>query len=52
MPVGRNDHHIQFCDTPFCRTMSVTKLGVSVLKVVATIETPTNHHGAARRDLM
>jgi hypothetical protein len=26
-------------------------LGVSVLNVVATIETPTSHHGAARPDV-
>src|SRR5512139_2812575 len=28
--------------------MSVTRLGVSLLKVVATIERPASHHGAAR----
>ena len=31
--------------------MFVTRFGVSVLKVVATIETPTSHHGAARPDV-
>ena len=33
---------------PSLRTMSVTRLGVSVLNVVATIETPISHHGADR----
>ena len=28
--------------------MSVTRLGVSLLKVVATIEIPANHQGTAR----
>jgi len=32
-------------DTPFVLTISVTKLGVSVENVVATIDTPSNHHG-------
>src|SRR5260221_347055 len=31
--------------------MLVTRLGVSVLKVVATIEMPTSHHGAARPEV-
>src|SRR6266404_2918754 len=31
--------------------MLVTRFGVSVLKVVATIETPTSHHGAARPEV-
>jgi hypothetical protein len=30
------------------RTISVTRLGVSVEKVVATIETPRSHHGIRR----
>ena len=30
------------------RTMSVTRFGVSLLKVVATIESPASHHGTAR----
>jgi hypothetical protein len=29
----------------------VTRFGVSVLKVVATIETPISHHGAARPEV-
>src|SRR3990172_1129950 len=51
MPVRRNDHHAQLFATPFSRTKFVTRLGVSVLNVVATIETPTSHHGAARPDV-
>ena len=31
--------------------MLVTRLGVSVLKVVATIEMPMSHHGAARPEV-
>ena len=31
--------------------MFVTRFGVSVLNVVATIETPTSHHGAARPEV-
>ncbi len=48
MPVSRKAHHAQFCDTPWVRTKSVTRLGVSVEKVVATIEVPISHHGADR----
>src|SRR4249919_721356 len=51
MPVSRKLHHSQFSETPRSRTMLVTRFGVSVLKVVATIEMPTNHHGAARPDV-
>ncbi len=28
--------------------MSVTRLGVSLLKVVATMDSPASHHGTAR----
>ena len=31
--------------------MSVTRFGVSVEKVVATIEPPISHHGAARPEV-
>jgi len=31
--------------------MLVTRFGVSVLKVVATIDTPTSHHGAERPEV-
>src|SRR3954454_749001 len=48
MPVSRNAHHAQLFATPCSRTRLVTRFGVSVLKVVATIDTPINHHGAAR----
>ncbi len=48
MPVSRNAHQAQFWDTPLVRMKSVTRLGVSVEKVVATIEVPISHQGAAR----
>src|SRR5690349_13427571 len=51
MPVSRNAHHTQFSATPCSRIRFVTRLGVSVLKVVATIEIPMSHHGAARPDV-
>src|SRR5215510_16410491 len=51
MPVKRNDHQSQLSATPCSRTMLVTRLGVSVEKVVATMDTPTSHHGAARPDV-
>src|SRR6266511_2568136 len=51
MPVRRNDHQSQLSATPFSRTMLVTRFGVSVEKVVATIETPISHQGADRPDV-
>jgi hypothetical protein len=48
MPVTRKDHQTQFPATPPCRTMSVTRFGVSLLKVVATIDSPASHHGTDR----
>src|SRR6185295_15255717 len=51
MPVRRKDHQSQLSDTPLSRTMFVTRLGVSVENVVATIETPTSHQGAERPDV-
>src|ERR1051325_7034033 len=51
MPVSRNAHHAQLFATPFSRTRFVTRLGVSVLNVVATIEKPISHQGAARPDV-
>ena len=51
MPVSRNAHQAQLLATPFSRTRLVTRFGVSVLNVVATIETPISHHGAARPDV-
>src|SRR4029078_12384052 len=51
MPLRRKAHQAQLAATPPSRTRLVTRFGVSVLKVVATIETPTSHHGAARPDV-
>src|SRR5512138_2956086 len=51
MPVSRNAHQTQFPATPPVRTMFVTRFGVSVLNVVATMDTPISHHGAARPDV-
>src|SRR5262245_49485651 len=51
IPVRRNAHQAQLFATPFSRTRLVTRFGVSVLNVVATIETPINHHGAARPEV-
>src|SRR5436309_8042375 len=51
MPVSRNAHHAQLFATPPSRTKFVTRFGVSVLNVVATIDTPISHHGAARPDV-
>ena len=45
IPVNKNAHHVQLPATPFCLTMSETKLGVSAENVVATIDTPNNHQG-------
>jgi len=49
-PVIKNDHQTQFPDTPLFLTISVTKFGVSVEKVVATIEIPRSHQGIVRPD--
>src|ERR687896_76679 len=51
MPVSRNDHQAQLFATPRSRTKFVTRLGVSVLKVVATMETPMSHQGAERPEV-
>jgi hypothetical protein len=48
MPLRRKAHQHQLPAMPSRRTRSVTRLGVSVLKVVATMETPMSHHGADR----
>ena len=48
MPVSKKAHHAQLPATPLFLTISVTKLGVSAEKVVATIETPNNHHDMLR----
>ena len=41
-------HQHQLPETPWRRTMSVTRLGVSLLKVVATMDSPASHHGTDR----
>lgn len=41
-------HHTQLPATPLRRTMSVTRFGVSLLNVVATIDRPASHHGTDR----
>jgi hypothetical protein len=45
IPVNKNAHQAQLPPTPFFLTISVTKLGVSAEKVVATIDTPNSHQG-------
>src|SRR3954447_7666521 len=47
-PVSTNAHHTQLPATPLRRTMSVTRLGVSALNVVATMERPASHQGTER----
>ena len=44
-PVKRKTHQTQFPETPLVLTMSVTKFGVSVENVVATIDKPRSHQG-------
>ncbi len=41
-------HHCQLPATPWVRTKLVTRLGVSLENVVATIEIPASHQGTAR----
>src|SRR6266702_6223075 len=50
MPVSVKAHHCQLPATPSLRTMSVTRLGVSLANVVATMDNPASHHGTARPD--
>ena len=56
IPVSKNAHHPQLPDTPSLLTRSVTKLGVSVENVVATILIPKSHQGifrpAKKKDLL
>ena len=47
-PVSVKAHHCQLPATPNLRTCSVTQFGVSLLKVVATIDRPASHHGTDR----
>ena len=49
-PVSVNAHHCQFPATPCVRTKLVTRFGVSLAKVVATIESPASHQGTERPD--
>src|SRR6266576_267462 len=48
IPVSTNAHHCQLPATPYLRTCSVTQFGVSLLKVVATIDRPASHQGTER----
>src|SRR4051812_34612844 len=48
MPVSTKAHHCQLPATPYWRTCCVTQFGVSLLNVVATIESPASHHGTDR----
>ena len=41
-------HHCQLPATPWVRTKLATRLGVSLEKVVATMERPASHHGTER----
>src|SRR5882757_8751448 len=47
-PVSTKAHHCQLPATPYWRTCCVTQFGVSLLNVVATIESPASHHGTER----
>src|SRR4030095_15762930 len=49
-PVNTIAHHCQLPATPYCRTCCVTQFGVSLLNVVATIDSPASHQGTARPD--
>src|SRR5215813_13555763 len=49
-PLSTNAHHCQLPATPYWRTCCVTQLGVSLLNVVATIESPASHQGTERPD--
>src|SRR5215213_9715612 len=47
-PVSTMAHHCQLPATPYWRTCCVTQFGVSLLNVVATIDSPASHHGTER----
>src|SRR6476646_9746470 len=49
-PLRTKAHHCQLPATPYCRTCCVTQFGVSLLKVVATIDRPASHQGTDRPD--
>ena len=48
MPVSKKAHHPQLPLTPCSRTRPVTRLGVSVENVVATMLMPSSHQGMLR----
>ena len=48
MPLITKFHHSQLPATPFVATNPVTSSGVSAANVVATIDAPASHQGAAR----
>src|SRR5579884_4301480 len=50
IPLAAMFHHSQFPAIPFFATKPVTASGVSTANVVATIDVPVSHHGAARPD--
>ena len=47
-PVSVKAHHCQLPATPCVRTKLATRFGVSLEKVVATMESPASHHGTER----
>ena len=47
-PVRVKAHHCQLPATPWVRTKLATRFGVSLEKVVATIEMPASHQGTDR----
>src|SRR5260221_3557978 len=47
-PVNTIAHHCQFPYSPYWRTCCVTEFGVSLLNVVATIDSPASHQGTER----
>jgi hypothetical protein len=50
MLVSRKAHQTQFPATPWVRVKPVTRFGVSVENVVATMDVPKSHHGIDRLD--
>jgi hypothetical protein len=43
--VKRNDHQNQFCQMPGSLIQEITTIGVSIERVVATIDVPRSHQG-------
>src|SRR3954451_24008020 len=50
MPVRTKGHHCQLPATPWVRTKLVTRLGVSLENVEATIDRPASHQSTERPD--